>query len=187
MNITLYTYEVLVRYILYCALFGLVAYMGYCVISAIISFPSICECTNITSLNCCIGKLISDTNNMALLDFLSILIVSVCALIVSFIANSGEFRIMSIPLLLIGFASGKLLFNKIVFYVMSYLFFLTKKVALILFFPILMLKSVFYRVIKYIVASTEKRYREACIIKYTKTRYKELEKIKHTGMLEEFV
>ena len=185
MNITLYTHEAFSRYILYCAIFGFCAFIIHCIICVIISIPIICKCNNLVMLKACISDLSeSKSGNRFVPDFLGALIISISLLTVSFISNSGEFRIMSIPLLLAGFGLGSVLFKKILTVIMSYFCFCVKKVILWLSAPILFLIRISFRVINRICCIIKRRNQAAQIVRYTKKRYKDLDIIKQTGLLE---
>ena len=185
MNITLYTHEAFARYILYCAIFGFCAFIVHCIICELISIPIICKCNNLAMLKACICDLSeSKLGNRFISDFLVALIIAISLLTVSFISNSGEFRFMSIPLLLIGFGVGSVLFKKIFTVIMSYLCFCVKKVIVWLSAPILFLIRTLLRLINRICSIIKKRNQAAQIVRYTKKRYKDLDGIKQTGLLE---
>lgn len=185
MNITLYTHEAFVRYILYCAIFGFFTFIFHCIICVIISIPMICKCNNTVMLKAYIGAFSeSDSKKSIFSDFLGVIMISTSLLAVSFISNSGEFRIMSIPLLIGGFCLGSLLFKKIIIVIMSYLCFAVKKIVLWISAPIVFLIRFALRVVFRVSGAIKKRYRAAQIVKYTKKKYKDLDIIKQTGLLE---
>lgn len=185
MNITLYTHEAFARYILFCAIFGFCAFIIHCIICVIISIPTICKCNNLAMLKACVSDF-SETKlgNRFVQDFLGALIISISLLAVSFISNSGEFRFMSIPLLFAGFGIGSVLFKKILTVVMSYLCFCVKKIMVWLSAPLLFLIRILLRVINRVCGVIKKRSQAAQIVRYTKKRYKDLDRIKQTGLLE---
>lgn len=185
MNITLYTHEAFARYILFCAIFGFCTLIIHCIICVIISIPIICKCNNLDMLKAIIGDLLeSKLENRFVSDFLVALIIAISLLTVTFITNSGEFRIMSIPLLLAGFGLGSVLFKKILTVVMSYLCFCVKKIIVWLSAPILFLIRALLRAINRACGAIIKRSHAAQIVRYTKKRYKDLVRIKQTGLLE---
>ncbi len=185
MNITLYTHEAFARYILYCAIFGFCAFIIHCIICVIISIPIICKCNNLAMLKACISDFLeTKLGNRFVPDFLGALIISISLLVVSFISNSGELRIMSIPLLLAGFGIGSVLFKKILTVVMSYFGFCVKKIVVWLSAPILFLIRALLRVINRICGVIKKRSHAVQIVRYTKKRHKDLVRIKQTGLLE---
>lgn len=185
MNITLYSHEAFARYILYCAIFGFCAFIIHCVICVIISIPIICKCNSFVKLKACISDT-SETKleNQFLPDFLGALIISISLLAVSFISNSGEFRIVSIPLLLAGVGLGSVLFKKNLTVVMSYICFCVKKIMVWISAPILFLIRILMQVINRVFGAIKKRSHTAQIVRYTKKRYKDLDRIKQMGLLE---
>lgn len=185
MNITLYTHEAFARYILYCAIFGFCTFVFHCIICVIISIPMICKCNNSDMLKAYISiSSESDSKKLLVSDFLGALMISTSLLAVSFISNSGEFRIMSIPLLIGGFGLGALLLKKIIIVAMSYLCFAVKKMVLWISAPIIIVIRVVLRVIFRVCSAIKMRCHAAQIVSYTKKKYKDLDKIKQTGLLE---
>lgn len=185
MNITLYTHEAFVRYILYCAIFGFFTFIFHCIICVIISIPMICKCNNTVMLKAYIGALSKSEAKISFLsDFLGVFLISTSLLAVSFISNSGEFRIMSIPLLIGGFGLGSLLFKKIIIVIMAYLCFAVEKFVLWISAPIVFLIRFALQVVFRVSGAIKKRYRAAQIVKYTKKKYNDLDIIKQTGLLE---
>lgn len=186
MNITLYTHESFARYIVYCVIFGFLAFLVHCIIFVMISVPAICRCRNVSALKICAGDLSEGrSRNLLASDFLGALIIAISLLTVSFIANSGEFRIMSVPLLMFGFLLGATVFNKILIIVMSYFCFCVKKIVIWILSPIILLIRVILQMIIRIYFLSQKRIRTAQIAKYTKKKYKEFDIIKHTGLLDQ--
>lgn len=182
MNITLYSHEAFTRYILYCAIFGFCAFIIHCVICVIISIPIICKCNSFVKLKACMLE--SKFGNRFVSDFLGVLTISISLLAVSFISNSGEFRIVSIPLLLAGSGLGSVLFKKNLTVVMSYICFCVKKIMVWISTPILFLIRILLRVINRVFGAIKKRSHTAQIVRYTKKRYKDLDRIKQMGLLE---
>lgn len=186
MNIILYTHEAFARFILYSIMFGIASFVIYCIINVVVSVPAICRCKNITLLKACIHDLSENrAKDRWLLDFLCLLVIAIFLLSVSFIANRGEFRIVSLPLLFVGFSLGRLLFERIIIVAMSAFFFLINKFAVLIFAPVLILIRALSRMIKHIAAMAIKRCTMAQIAKYTNQRFKDLDRIKHTGLIEQ--
>ena len=185
MNITLYNHEAFVRYILYCVLFGVVSAIIHCEMSVIFCHSSICKCKDIGMLKNCLFELSRGRNkHQCIRDFLCLAIIATALLTVTFLTNSGIFRIMGVPLLLAGFALGMLIFKKIVITLMAFLFFIIKKIASLVCLPIVLLIRCLSRVFFRIVAAARNRIQRTRIVKYTKLRYKDLDRIKQTGLLE---
>lgn len=185
MNITLYTHEAFARYILCCVIFGFCTFIFHCIICVIISIPMICKCNNTVMLKAYIGALSKSEAKISFLsDFLGVIMISTSLLAVSFISNSGEFRIMSILLLIGGFGLGALLLKKIIIVVISYLCFAVKKIVLWISAPIVFLIRVALRVVIRVCSTIKKRCHAAQIAKYTKKKYEDLDIIKQTGLLD---
>ena len=182
MNITLYSHEAFARFILYCILFGVAAGVLYCVNSAVFFVPAFWKCNSINEFRSTLSNISFIRSNV--LDFLRVLIIAAALLAVSFIANSGRFRIISIPILLLGFRSGTLLFYRLIIKAVLLCFYLIKRVLAIIVFPLKISIRFLFRILKRIIIKIQDSRRAKRIAEYTKNSYNDFEKLKQTGLLE---
>ena len=185
MNITLYENEAIISYIVNCVIFGVISAVIHCVFLAILALPLIYRHYGIQKLKNFISEFMYCTGKLQTVsDVEGIVIIASALLSVSFLTNSGVFRFISIPLLLIGFALGILIFKRTVLLVIGLVLWAINNAVCLLLSPALLLARCIYRVLIRIVNVFRKRMQRLLIERYTRSRYKDLDKVKQTGLLE---
>lgn len=187
MNITIYSHYAFFRYILYCVISGALSAAFYFAVVVIFSAPGIIKCKGIMSYKTYCSRILSNqSGSRHITDFLGCLTVAFTLLVVSFIANSGEFRLLSVVMLALGFYITDVIFKRIIIVAFSFYIYLIKRVNDLLLYPFKLILEFLNRALTRTFS-----YLNMCITnsqntKYTKKRFKDLEKIKQNGMLDHF-
>lgn len=135
------------------------------------------------------GQVCAKLNNMTVLglsDFLICLCAACLLCILSFIFNSGQFRLSSLALLIVGFSIGKLLCKRIVersFLLASYAVLKVVRVAL---YPFAVLLKRLFGTVAALTKKASYRRKKSIIIKYTESRFRELEKQTRFGGIDKY-
>jgi hypothetical protein len=182
MNITVYSHEVFARFVLSCIIFGIASAVLYSVVRAIFYVPAVFKSCSLVMLRS--AHFDMRKSNSFLCDFFGLVIIAFLLLVVSFLANSGQFRIISIPIFMLGFEFGMLFFYRIAIISVLIVVYFIKRALEIFVTPIRILILFLYRFLKIFIAKVKDKNQAKRIEKYTKRCYNDLEKLKQNGLLD---
>ena len=118
-------------------------------------------------------------------DFL-ICIIAACLLCsLAFIYNEGQFRIISVILLSLGFHLGKSLFGKLFDFPITVIAFVALKTVYFVSLPFAAAVKLLFRLIRCIVTKTVAARRLSLMKKYTKERFDKLGAVTEFGLVDE--
>lgn len=185
MNVVIYSHEAFVKLICYCITFGLISSFIYCVFNAISHIQAVFYCRDLTAVNALIKDgSVAFSKNCVFSDVISLILIAIALLLASFISNCGGFRLLSIPVLLIGFFAGVMFFRRVVLSLIFYVFFVIKYILEIAIIPISFTLKIIFGSLKRCFIIIKQRYNAVLIVKYTEKRYKDLEDVKQFGLLD---
>ncbi len=185
MKVVIYSHEAFLSLICHCIAFGLISSLIYCVVNALSHIRAVFYCKKLTAVSTIIKDVsIVGFDNCVSGDVISLILIAIALQLASFISNCGGFRLLSIPVLLIGYFAGVMLFRRVVLSLFFYVFFVIKRILKIAFVPIGFIFKTMIRLIKRCFMLIKQRYRAVLIVKYTEKRYKDLEYIKQFGLLD---
>lgn len=183
MNITFYSHDIFARFVLSCVIFGIASAVLYSVICAIFYVPAAIKCTSFAMLRSAHFDM-RKGRSLFIMDLICFVLIAFSLLVVSFLANSGQFRIISIPILMLGFKFGTVLFNRIVIISILVGIYFIKRVVVIFVTPITFIDGIILRMLKNVIVKVQDSNRAKRIAKYTKICYNDLEKLKQNGLLD---
>lgn len=184
MNIAIYSHIVFVRLICYCIASGFISGMIYCVFSAVLGLRFVYKYRNFRSVKAFLSENYEhcfDNSNFS--DFISLVLVAASSLLASFMFNSGSFRLLIIPILLLGFLIATFFFKKAVVLSVNYIFVVFKRILGIAIFPFSFVLKLLSGVCKKYIVIIQNRRKAKIIAKYTEKRFKDLDSIKQDGLL----
>ena len=185
MNITIYTFEEFVKFIFACFLFGLTSSLFYCAWVTIFSIGDVICINTLDEFKRYVTA--GDLHKIKfkfMKDFILCLIIATSLIFVSFIYNSGNFRFISIPVLSIGFCISNAVFGKIVKVILVFIIYILKRIIELIILPFRYLIIFFASIIRKLVIYICRVINTKRIKKYTYQRYKDLDKIKQSGLIE---
>ena len=187
MNIIIYSHKDFFRLICYSISFGLVSGTISCVIGSLLAIRYVNECRDLHSLSVFLSKdLAHRLANGRVNDFISLILIAVSLLFVSFMANSGSFRLVSVPLLLLGFFGAIRSLKKIIVYAVCCVYIIIKHIFGIVTFPIRFVSRGIVSICKKYIIIIEKYHKSKIITKYTEKRFNKIDEVKQSGLLDKW-
>ena len=125
MNITIYSHHAFFRYILSCVVSGAFSALLYFAAVVIFSVPGILKCQGIRYYKAYCSSIVANQSaSRHITDFLCCSTIAIALLMVSFVANSGKFRILSVVMLALGFYITDAIFRKAAIVTLSFVIYL---------------------------------------------------------------
>ena len=104
----------------------------------------------------------------------------------AFVHNSGNFRLLSVIIFVIGVMAGRLVVRKILAPILIRIFFVIKRVTDILFVPVILISSLLFKAVSRLIGRIFKVFRNKYLQKYTSNRFEGINKDAEFGLLDEY-
>jgi hypothetical protein len=107
-------------------------------------------------------------------------------LVIAFICNSGNFRLVSIPVFILGFAFEQIVLDKVVDIIVNRILFCFKWTVDILVFPIIWLATIVVRLLYNTIDKIRSNYRAKILTRYTECSFAHIKDEAKYGLLDKY-
>lgn len=128
--------------------------------------------------SCCTKR-----KNTIVLDFTNCILFAIMLLGITFVYNSGIFRLISVPITLLGVITGNILLSRMISRIMLFLVFVAKWTVEILLFPFLWIVKRICRIITRSYGKLRNTYNSKLMQKFTDQCFERISKDAEYGLL----
>ena len=132
------------------------------------------------------GLIFQSYISVIIADLFTCLLAACFMLVTAFIYNSGNFRLVSIPIFIIGFAFGKIALGGIVAGIIDRILFCIKWILDIVAFPVIWFATLCGRLLSKIIKNLRNKYRTKILTKYTKYCFANIKDEAKYGLLDDY-
>lgn len=119
-------------------------------------------------------------------DILLCIVAASSLLFSAFIHNSGNFRILSVVVFVIGLMAGRLAVSKILAPILMRIFFAFKRATDLLFAPVILIASILFKTLSRLIGKIFKIFKNKYLRNYTSNRFNGINKDAEFGLLDEY-
>ncbi len=129
---------------------------------------------------------INNRVSVIFIDLISCLLSASLMLLTAFIYNSGNFRIVSIPAFIFGFAIGKRVLCRIIKWMINRILFCIKWIFDIAAFPVVWFVTLVVKLLSHIIKRIKNRRRTKILNKYTEYCFSRIKDEAKYGLLDDY-
>ena len=162
----------------------------YSIYALLASFPVILKCADKAKVGFAdFRKSVSATKCNGILlascDF-TVCIIATCAVyVLLFIYNNGQFRLIAVAAVCVGFYCTKLLFSKALTFIIRIIAFCLLKMILTVSLPFVWLVNLLVSAVRRALTRLRKKHNLSLMKKYTKERFEKLDALTEFGLIDE--